>query len=223
MLIRTLTVQGSAKADNRDCATVFKKGFFHCFLLMDGATGTPDSGGFARQIRDELQRYMGSFAVEGLSLTQVNDRLIQALEEIQCKLQRQYLSDVVSLLLVIHHNGLMLANSWGDCLLGKVNQVGIPEWLTIPHTFANTVKTAKPISEIALDDQRHQLTRSFKARRYIQPDRYSIELKAGEKAILASDGFWACMSEPEQQSLLTQPYKKIEPVEDDVSVIIFKP
>ena len=223
MLIRTLTVQGSATTDNRDCATVFKKVGLHCFLLIDGATGTPDSGGFARQIRDELQRYIGSFAVEGLSLTQVNDQLIQALEEIRYKLQRQYLSDVISLLLVIHHNGLLLANSWGDCLLGKVKVDGKIDWLTMPHTFANAIEPAKPISDIALDDQRHQLTRCFKARRYTQPDRYTIEMKAGEKAILASDGFWACMSEQQQQSMLTQPYKKIEPVEDDISVIIFKP
>lgn len=223
MLIRTLTVQGSATTDNRDCTTVLKKGRFHCFLLMDGATGTPDSGGFARRIRDELQAYVRSLGVDGLSFTQVNDCLIQALEEIQCKLQSQYLGDVVSLLLVIHHNGSLLANSWGDCLLGKMNAVGNAEWLTTPHTFANALEPAKPISDIALDDQRHQLTRCFKARRYIQPDRYTIELKAGEKAILASDGFWACMNGPQQQSLLTQPYKKIEPVEDDVSVIIFKP
>ncbi|MAY43488.1 MULTISPECIES: hypothetical protein [unclassified Neptuniibacter] len=166
---------------------------------------------------------MSVLDTDDLSFSQINDSLLQELKRIQKTLQKEHISDYASLLLVVQHENLMLVNNWGDCLLGRINGATTIDWLTVPHTAANKTDPDKPIEEIILDDQRHRLSRSFKARRYEQPDIYTIEIKGGEKIILASDGFWACVNETDQQDLLNHPYKKIEPVEDDVSFIIFKP
>ncbi len=223
MLIRKLSYQGCGTVENRDLIASFKQGNFNFFLLIDGATDSPDSGKFARQIGNALQKYASGLDTDYLSLSQVNDSLLQELKRIQKNLQKEHIRDYASLLLVSQHGNSMQANNWGDCLLGRINGDTTIDWLTVPHTAANKTDPEKLIEEIVLDEQRHSLTRSFKARRYEQPDIYMIGINAGEKIILASDGFWACATEADQQDLLNQPYKKIEPVEDDMSFIIFKP
>lgn len=223
MLIRKLSNQGCGTGENRDLIAAFKQGSFNFFLLIDGATDSPDSGRFARQIGNALQQYASGLNTDGLNLSQVNDSLLQELKCIQKTLQQEHLGDYASLLLVVQNASSIQANNWGDCMLGRINGDTTIDWLTVPHTAANKTNPDMPVAEIRLDDQRHSLTRSFKARRYEQPDTYTIDIKAGEKIILASDGFWACMSGTGQQNLLNQPYKNIEPVEDDMSFIIFRP
>lgn len=222
MLIRSLSIQGKNATDNRDCIATFKAGNIDFFLLMDGATDTPDSGAFVRRIRSEIRPRIECLDPELQSLEQANQHALQALKEIQCCLQREFIPNVTSLLLVLHREGYLHVNSWGDCLLGKVQENMSIQWLTQPHTLAN-VTGPKSILDIALDEQRHHLTRSFKARRYCPPDSYQIVLPETEKIILATDGFWACMRVADQQRLLAHPYETIKSVEDDLSLIVFKP
>jgi hypothetical protein len=72
------------------------------------------------------------------------------------------------LLLCLQSSGAHFALWTGDCLLGRSGTQGGIDWLTQPHTLANPL-AALPVAEIASMKTRHVLTRSFRAKRFIDP------------------------------------------------------
>lgn len=220
MIVRQATVKGNQTEDNRDLVAVYVKDDFHFYLLIDGATSSPNSGCFAKKIANEISTSLSEEAVIPTDLESMNLLIINSLKRVQRTLLRKHLNDVLSLLLVIQLRGRYYANSWGDCLLGKID-AGKIDWFSVPHTAANLVDRYRPINDLAKDEKRHVLTRSFRGRRYEDPDVYTGEIKNGEQFVLATDGFWAGVPQGEQFGLLTGGSEYKYSGLDDMSFIIF--
>lgn len=220
MLInRMFTQQGSARKDNRDCVTHFRVGRFTIFLIMDGATSTPKSGLFVQEISSRLNSDISHYPVSQ-SLGQLNQRLEESLKNIQRQLQRPYIEDLASLLLVSCAGCQANILYWGDCLFGKVQPNKNIEWLTQPHLLINATAPV-PLAEIVMHPERDQLSRSFKARRYSKPDCMGLVLEPDQDYILASDGFWSAHASIQKQLLVNGTLKPSEMPSDDYSFITF--
>lgn len=220
MLInRMFTQQGSTRKDNRDCVTHFRIGRFTIFLIMDGATSTPKSGLFVQEICSRLSSDISHYPVYQ-SLNQLNQRLEESLKNIQRQLQRPYIEDFASLLLISCAGYQANILYWGDCLFGKIQPNKNIEWLTQPH-LSLTALAPMPLAEIVMHQERDQLSRSFRARRYCRPDSIRLALEPDQDYILASDGFWSAHVNIQKQLLVNGALNPSERPSDDYSFITF--
>jgi len=201
---------GSITDDNRDFCGVKLNQEYNLYIIVDGTTCSPNSGEFAREIVKKILK------IDTTPLTQ--NSLSQNLKQIHTKLRFKYITDSASFLLVIQYpNGRLITYHSGDCLVGKHSNGSQIEWLISPHTLANAI-TSKRTHDLANDPLRHQLTRSFRARRFIEPEFNTIQLSPSDQFLLASDGFWAELSTEAQADLIqkgTTPTKSL----DDISYL----
>jgi serine/threonine protein phosphatase PrpC len=124
------------------------------------------------------------------------------------------------LVVLIENDALTLAYE-GDCCAGLVHGRERIEWLNPPHCMANW-RRDRAHSEIALDRGRHRLTRSFRAGRKPEPDIMSLQIKPDARIILATDGFWAQLSDVYQATWLAFPESETPEADDDLTWIDLK-
>jgi PPM family protein phosphatase len=207
------TQQGPLTSDNRDfCGIAEIHGISVC-ILVDGATGSPKCG--------ELARDLVSFLLEScvcLDSPPSQEILINCLERAHVGLRRQYPSDVASYIIVLQDNSQTLtAIHAGDCRLGMIANDGSINWLTCVHTLANAIQSLSD-DELRMSSDRHKLTRSFKGKRFETPDCEIFNLKdCCDALLLASDGFWADLSDEEQLLVLQGHRVQETSLNDDMS------
>lgn len=188
------TRAGRRTADNRDCAGLGVRGDEALCIVLDGSTRGADSGALARDIARGLVDWfveLESAVTAGALKAKLRD-LHQALAPRRPRASASYA--------LVHLNGSGdgLALHAGDCLLGRV-RAGRAEWLLRPDTLANAFVDLD-IAAIAADPARHRLTRSFRPREFMPPS--ALPLEDERDLVLATDGFWADLPDPEQARFL---------------------
>lgn len=207
-----LSISGSKTEDNRDFCGIRKSEKYNIYILADGSTNTQNSSNLAKELVNEI--------TTNLNPQEDQEALISQLKDIHTKIRFKYTADTASFLLVIHFvNGKIISLHSGDCLLGTIHDTTIT-WQTTPHTLANAT-SVKSHKELADDPQRNILTRTFNGRRFCRPEVNLHRILTSSSIIIATDGFWADLSEVEQ--LKVTEGKRVESKEsDDISCLIIK-
>lgn len=183
--IRWLTQRGTKTADNRDYAGVGIRSDKLLAIVVDGSTKGEKNGEYAAAIVQNL--------VDWFVETQdpiLEKSLIEQLRFIHERLLEHYPNCSASVLIVIIvPNDNILVMHIGDCILGQLNGENKIVWYTTPHTLANVI-TTMTLDELASSSARHLLTRSLRAREFMEPDAFFLDLLTGDY-LLATDGYWA--------------------------------
>lgn len=214
-MMRLFTVQGKNTSDNRDVIAHFSHFDVTVFIVLDGATNCPSGGDFSRALASEIQKKFEVLPQFDLRDKSVKALLIRLLKETQMSLQKTYILDFASMLLVVRHQEDLFVAHSGDCCLGFIQKNNQISWVTPLHTVANIEN--KMMDEIVSDPLRHILTRSFMAKKMIIPEFGYFQVPEHASIIMATDGFWG-VSKDIQRELLASP-KEID-VNDDASYII---
>ncbi|RFB83096.1 hypothetical protein B5K11_35320 [Rhizobium leguminosarum bv. trifolii] len=191
---RWLSQKGTRTDDNRDHAGIAERHGEFLAILADGATHGSNNGGYARAIVEAVvDWFAGTDDAWGHELTQAK------LREIHQALRKSFPRGSASIVLfhVMDTGSLTVLHS-GDCLLGTHD--GQVHWQVTPHTLANALADM-PLDSIAKSPTRHLLTQSFRSREFMAPDVLAEE-KASGTLLLATDGFWAELTEREQEAFL---------------------
>jgi serine/threonine protein phosphatase PrpC len=203
---------GARTGDNRDYGCIGIRGDEALCVVLDGSTTGRDSGALARAI--------GTALIDGYvaSEDQIDeDGLVTRLRDIHAALVPAYPQASASYLLAfIREDERALILHAGDCLVGRWREEGQVEWLCRPHTLANALDDLA-VAAIAAEDTRHRLTRSFRAREFMRPD--IARHDGGRQLIVATDGFWADLTVPEQLLFLDSPDAPETGAGDDCSVL----
>lgn len=182
-------------------------------IVVDGSTTGPANGDFARIVTKMLVDWFVE-TVEAITTAGI----LRALRQVHEILREQYPQGSASIL-VIHvkeRNSITVFHS-GDCVLGEVDANGLISWKTSPHTLANAL-VEMPLKDIAASPTRHLLTKSFRAREFEPPE---IQ-ERGELSgclLVATDGFWAELSEGGQARFLEDDLSPADKDRDDQSVL----
>lgn len=208
-----LSQQGTRTSDNRDHAGIgIRRGEF-MGIVVDGSTTGPAHGDFARALTQMLVDWF----VETVE-TITTAAILRALRQAHEILRKRYPQGSASIL-IIHakeRNSITVFHS-GDCVLGAVDTNGLISWKTSPHTLANAL-VEMPLKDISASPTRHLLTKSFRAREFEPPE---IQ-ERGEFSgclLVATDGFWAELSEVDQARFLGGDQSSAEKDRDDRSVL----
>lgn len=216
-MIRTFTVQGKSTSDNRDVVIHFSHFETKVFIILDGATNCPSGGSFSRDLALEIESEFQKTPQFDLRDASAKNILLNLLKKSQSALQKRYILDFASLLLVIKCNTELLTVHSGDCSLGFIQKNGQISWVTPVHTAANIFEN-KTADQVLSDPLRHTLTRAFKAKKMVIPDFCYFEIPENVSIIMATDGFWALPTDT-QYRLLTNIEEKID-TKDDASYIV---
>lgn len=208
-----LSQQGTRTSDNRDHAGIgIRRGEF-IGIVVDGSTTGPANGDFARALTQMLVDWFVE-AVEATTTTTI----LRALRQIHEILRKQYPQGSASIL-IIHTekpNSITVLHS-GDCVLGEVDAEGSISWQTSPHTLTNAL-AEMPLKDIAGSPTRHLLTTSFRAREFEPPEIQELGEFLG-CLLVATDGFWAELSEGDQARFLEGDLSPADKDRDDQSVL----
>lgn len=185
--------QGKRTEDNWDYFGVGLRSDAALCIVLDGSTSGPAGGKFAGQIARDL--------IDWFIITDENvraDTLTERLRHIHGNLSPKFPSDSASYVIVLIEDGKpVLVLHAGDCLVGRHVGKNPICWLTRPHTLANAIEEVS-IAAMAECPVRNRLTRSFRAREFMAPEKTKIAMEGRDSLIVATDGFWAELSSEEQ-------------------------
>lgn len=191
---RWLSQKGTRTDDNRDHAGIAGRHGEFLAIVADGATNGSNNGGYARAIVEAV--------VDWFSETEYawgHELMHAKLREIHQALRKSFPSGSASIILFhVRDTGSLTVLHSGDCLLGRHD--GKIYWQVTPHTLANALADI-PLDAIAKSPTRHLLTQSFRSREFMAPDVLAEEKVSGT-LLLATDGFWAELTESEQEVFL---------------------
>lgn len=184
--IRWRSKQGQRTGDNWDyCGIGLRSGAILC-IILDGSTAGPSGGEFARLIACDLIDWFLKAEKRATA-----DILVKQLRHIHTERSPEFRSDSASYLIVlIEDPKRILVLHAGDCLAGRYDGKTAVNWLTRPHTLANAIMNIQ-VAEIAGSPLRNRLTRSFRARDFINPDVFDMGSRSDGELVVGTDGFWA--------------------------------
>jgi serine/threonine protein phosphatase PrpC len=210
---RWLSQQGTRTPENRDHAGVGARPGEFLGIVVDGSTAGATNGDYARAV---VELTIDWFAQSDDEWT--IELASEAVREIHRSLTKQFQKGSASLLLVhVTDEGKLTALHSGDCVLGQLD--GDIAWLNTPHTFANALIDAN-LRDIARSPLRHLLTQSFRTREFMLPEAFSRENAKGT-FVLASDGFWAELSDADQIAFIAGDLPT-NPDRDDRSLLLLR-
>ena len=203
---------GSRTEDNRDFAGIGICANEALCIVLDGATAGAGSGTLARHIGiGMIDRYVTS--KESVDAEQ----LVVMLRDLHAELKPVCPQASASYMLVLIRQGeSTLVLHAGDCLFGHWDRGGQIEWLSRPHTLANAFDDLT-VAMITVDSDRYRLTRSFRSREFMLSE--ILKYDVGCRLLVATDGFWADLSDQEQKRFLDDPDTVRREESDDCSVL----
>lgn len=208
-------MKGTQTRDNRDFCGVFLGKTKRYFVLADGITNCPNGGLLAKELIQSIL-----YAFKYCCTAHKQQSMVKCLQTIHEKLRIKYYTDSASYLIgVLSPQNLLITLHAGDCLAGKVENKNKIEWIISPHTLANPTQDHVAPETIAKDINRNRLTRSFRGKRFKEPEFNSFHLAPDDEILFASDGFWAELSEQKQIKLLRGGYPP-KYLCDDTSVLL---
>lgn len=212
---RWYSSSGSETSDNWDYCGITKGIHSNLFIVADGTTSSPNGGELAKTLICSL---IAKF--QDTTSPPTKTIIIRWLKEIHREIRLTYFADSASYLVAIPYpEGKLIILHAGDCLLGRVINDTKIQWLTEPHTLVNATKSV-PHDDLIQDPDRNKLTRSFRGRKFIEPEFKCTFTTPAEKIIIASDGFWADLSREDQLALITESSEPKDP-RDDISFLLF--
>ncbi|MBW9240780.1 serine/threonine protein phosphatase [Pseudomonas carnis] len=217
----TRTVKGQDRDENRDRVGAAYDGVRGIFVVVDG-TSKPGSGQLAQALVDQIFTGYQARIQNGVSDSshdQVESLLKDVLQDAHTSLFSGGFTGSASYLVAVISGERLTVAYEGDCSAGVTSHTDPITWFTAPHCLANW-RRDRSHSQLATDKGRHQISRSFKARKNPDPEFVTRAAIAGETLVFATDGFWADLSDASQKQLLgldshTSPY-----VDDDVTWIV---
>jgi len=213
--------QGTRTNDNRDAHLVIERDEVSLYMVIDGCTSCPTGGQLARALADGIEQGFNLLPSEDLQPKQIKASILELLEKTRKSLQKPFVTDSASFLILLRIGPVGLVIHAGDCCLGRIKRTGRIDWLTPLHTLASALKPIG-VPALRLLENRHILTRCFKPRRRSNPDWRVIGIHSCASMILATDGFWADLTELQQQQLLTGK-TLMGPCDDDTTFILIPP
>ncbi|WP_421423589.1 PP2C family protein-serine/threonine phosphatase [Agrobacterium rosae] len=207
---RWLSQKGTRTDDNRDHAGIAGRHGEFLAIVADGATNGSNNGGYARAIVEAVvDWFAGADDAWGREVMQTK------LREIHQALRKSFPTGSASIIVFhVTDKGSLTVLHSGDCLLGRHD--GQVHWQVKPHTLTNALADM-PLDAIARSPTRHLLTQSFRSREFMAPDVLAEKIASGT-LLLATDGFWAELSESEQEVFLGGG-QSAAPERDDRSVL----
>ena len=217
----TRTVKGQDRDENRDRVGAAFDGVRGIFVVVDG-TSKPGSGQLAQALVEQIFTGYQTRIENGVSDSghdQVESLLRDILQEAHSSLFSGGVTGSASYLVAVVSGELITVAYEGDCSAGVTSHSDPIAWFTAPHCLANW-RRDRSHRQLATDKGRHQISRSFKARKKPDPEFITRVAIAGETLVVATDGFWADLSDA-AQTLLLGPYSP-DPthVDDDVTWIV---
>ncbi|MCO7503870.1 MULTISPECIES: protein phosphatase 2C domain-containing protein [Pseudomonas] len=221
MIFFSRTVKGQAREDNRDALGALFDGVRGVFVIADG-TSRPGSGDLARTLTNHLINDYQNRLAQGFSDSSresVALLLRGLMQDAHASLYSNGFEGSASYLVAVVVAGFLAVAYEGDCCAGVVMSGGTVSWLTAPHCLANW-RRDRSHRQLATDSGRHHISRCFKARKQPDPEIVTRAMGKGEKLVLATDGFWADLSDMVQARLLEADWTAAPEVDDDASWIV---
>ncbi|WP_250658869.1 hypothetical protein [Alkalimarinus coralli] len=229
----SFTQKGTRTDDNRDALVASQNNDVSLFIIVDGSTNCPYGGGLARALTTHIEQGFKTLPPQALQFAELKQSLILLLKQAQLDLRTKYPADSASYLLVCIKNNVAIVLHAGDCFLERLPKpynlnrrkpLRHP-WVNRIHCLATAINPTT-LDKLKNDPDRHALTQSFKARRFNQPQWQVRALRENERLILSSDGFWAGLSDSQQQYLVRQVYNqeesRLNESDDDISFILIE-
>lgn len=189
--------QGKRTKHNRDYCGAGLRPDAALFIVLDGSTPGPKGGELCREIAHGLIDW---FIDDAADVTA--EILTEKLHQIHGNLSQAFPTDSASYVIVhIVEEQPPLVLHAGDCLLGQYDGVRPIQWQTQPHTLANATEEMS-ITALAECAIRNRLTRSFRSKEFMPPEKTEIKLAASDVLIVATDGFWAELDAEQQFGFL---------------------
>ena len=209
---------GTFTTDNRDAFAHVELANASLYLVADGSSSYPLSGELANALLAKLVADFTLAQTQELNAEQTAEALLHIIATSQQVLRDEYPRAACSYLVLCLHNDAAFSIHEGDCCLGLIEPTASIHWLSSVHCFANWQGNLTH-AEISQDTSRHRLTRCFSARRPSKPEIKHWPTAPNQRWLLASDGFWACLSHPEQLTFLRTGNLLAPPTDDDISCL----
>ncbi|MGH0003669.1 hypothetical protein ACQU0X_26630 [Pseudovibrio ascidiaceicola] len=205
--------KGDRVPENRDFGGAGIRLDTALYVIADGSTSRQYSGELAQSLVHHLVDWFVESNVEFTAKA-----LIEQLRKAHTSLSKVFSASSASYAILhldqAQYSQLIHA---GDCLIGRSSGCSPIQWQIKPHTLANAMDDL-PIAEIAKKNVRNRLTRSFRAKEFLAPSIKAIQAE-DTSFILATDGFWADLSEKEQAAFATGQKVEITSDSDDKSIL----
>lgn len=198
---RTFSRKGATSTVNRDVLGHERYSDLDLFVVLDGAS-TPGSGELALALCEHVLSAFPRLCEAGLNLDNAEHHFRQLIEvgrQKHCSDHPKGKASILVFLLGPDYSAVALHA--GDCCLGVITAEGTIQWFTPPHCLPNW-QGGKTHAELATLPQRHILTRCITLRRKDDLAIARYEFAGGTKILLSTDGFWACLTQDQQQGVI---------------------
>lgn len=216
--LRWLTQTGTLTPDNRDAFAHIERAHASFYLIADGSSSHPLSGKLAAELLTALAEGFSQLPVAALSPAQLAAELLQLIARSHVALCDAHPQAACSYLALCLLDDAAFSIHEGDCCLGLLGADGKISWLSPAHCAANW-RGNLPHAELAQMQSRHRLTRCFSRKRASSPEINHWPPGANQHWLLATDGFWAGLSDQQQQTFLRQGSLSAPPTDDDISCL----
>lgn len=209
---------GTITPDNRDASAHIEQVHASLYLIADGSSSHPQSGELAKALLAKLTLDFSLLPAVALNPEQLAEALLQIIASSHQALRDAHPHAACSYLVLCLLADAAFSIHEGDCCLGLIEPSGKISWLSPAHCLANWQGNLAH-AELAQMQSRHRLTRCFSPRRVINPEINHWPLSANQHWLLATDGFWAGLSEQQQQTFLRDGSLPARPTDDDISCL----
>ncbi|WP_257279625.1 MULTISPECIES: hypothetical protein [unclassified Endozoicomonas] len=186
-----ISQQGNERRINNDAALFIEREEYCFAMLVDGAQKGQPGNAFTQFILNHM--VAGIVEIDSPSMPQ-SQTVITLLRALQKELRKKYLLNIASYLILLVPKGTAELKAQvihcGDCRLGTRHNDGNIIWQTSVHTAANPEGLWFSESNCS-KPERHILTRSLNARRFLTPDVRQLSCSDGTHWLLCTDGYWA--------------------------------
>jgi len=212
------TQAGTLTPDNRDACGHSERTHASLYLIADGSSSHPRSGELATALLAALAQGFNHLPATELNLAQLAEALRQLIASSHKALRDAHPQAACSYLALCLLGDAAFSIHEGDCCLGLLEPSGEISWLSPAHCVANWQGNLNH-AELAHMPSRHRLTRCFSPRRASNPEINHWPHNANQHWLLATDGFWAGLSEQQQQTFLQKGSLPAPPPDDDISCL----
>lgn len=216
--VRWHSQAGSTTADNRDALGFTDHAGLNIYLMADGSSSHPHSGELAAALIDKLITAVKGWPAMQLNAQQLSEMFLQSVANARQMLSKEFPVSACSYLILCLMDNAALSIHEGDCCLGVMGANDTITWLSNVHCASNWQGNLSHTA-IARQSSRHRLTRCFSARRESNPE-VSYWPDPLQHWVLASDGFWACLSSEAQQNFMRTNNLQTAPIDDTTYISI---
>ncbi|WP_028870479.1 hypothetical protein [Psychromonas arctica] len=205
------SAKGLDREINKDLFAIFQTEHSTLVIAFDIATSSPVCPEMAKY-------YIAQFQQKIKSVTQTNkDQIQQAMHAAYTETKSAFKIGKASFILLsyCHKTDILNCFNSGDSRMGILGNQSI-QWLSPVHTGANPL--GQPFtSEMLKMSKRHILTRSMNLQRPFRPEHSQYKISNEYILVIATDGFWAELSDKEQVAFINNTQKASN---DDTSALI---